>query len=287
MVAKVNHEGMRDALGWDVIEKVRGEVAVWFDEHKAVTALDVLAYAVIEHERYKTEAAEPILNRIEQLFISPFMRHILCQPRNTFDLATLIKNKGIIIVNLARTENGTDEAGMLGALFLSRLYHTALQQTNIEPFTFYLDDFTEYALPVFPRNFSQSRHLRFVLAHQHFGQLARHPHIKDSILGSAGTIIAFQVSDKDAQILNKELDIDPSDIHTPKLTHLSNHRALVKQHTYYTHMETYLPSDPRHGLHKEIINHTRTTYATPVKKVEQYVKDWYENPPPYSITVDE
>ena len=45
-------------------------------------------------QRAKDEIAEPILNRVEQLFTSPLIRNILCQPANTFDLADLMEQRG-------------------------------------------------------------------------------------------------------------------------------------------------------------------------------------------------
>jgi hypothetical protein len=231
--------------------------------------------------KYQTEVADPIVNRIEQLYSNPILCNILCQPKNSYDLAAHIKRGGIVVVNLARSTNGEDAANLLGALLFSRLYQTAMTLgTAISPFTFYLDDFTEYALPVFPATFSQSPHLRFVLAHQHMGQLDDYPRIRSAILGSAGTLIVFQVSAHDAErYLLPELDLDLNDRHTPKLTHIQSFQAIAKLtqdgYTSTLNMFTPLPPESTHNHSAAIIKNTRTQYATPRADVEASIRQWY------------
>jgi hypothetical protein len=233
-------------------------------------------------QKYQTEVADPIVNRIEQLYSNPVLANILCQPKNSYNLADHIKRGGILIANLARSANGEDAASLIGALLFSRLYQTALTLgTTLDPFTFYLDDFTEYALSVFPTHFSQSPHLRFVLAHQHMGQLDDYPRVRSAILGSAGTLIVFQVSAHDAErYLIPELDIDFNDRITPKLTHITSYRAIAKLtqdgYTNTLNMFTPLPPEPTHNHGEAILNNTRIKYATPRADVEAYIREWYE-----------
>jgi hypothetical protein len=231
--------------------------------------------------KYQTEVADPIINRIEQLYTNPILCNILCQPKNTYNLAEHIQNGGIVVANLGRSANGEDAANLLGTLLFSRLYQTAMTLgQRSSPFTFYLDDFTEYALPVFPQTFSQSPHLRFALAHQHMGQLDDCPKVRSAILGSAGTLIVFQLSAHDAERYFKdELDLDPSDLRTPKLTHIPSYQAIAKVtqdgYTNTVNMFTPVPPVPEHNYSDAIINNNRIRYATPRADVEQYVRAWY------------
>ena len=98
-------------------------------------------------ERQKSEITEPILNRIEQLFMHPLLRHVLCQPTNTFDLKQLMDSNGILLVNLASGTVG-EEATFLGSMLISYLYSNALRRdptSNPPPFTCYLPEFADLA----------------------------------------------------------------------------------------------------------------------------------------------
>ncbi len=43
------------------------------------------------------------------------------------------------------------------------------------------------------------------------------------------------------------------------------------------YMETTIPQEPKHEHFKEIIEHTRSTHATPRSKAEQHVIDWFDS----------
>jgi hypothetical protein len=232
--------------------------------------------------KYQTDVGEPIINRIEQLYSNPILCNVLCQPKNTYNLADHIQRGGIVVANLGRSANGEDAANLLGTLLFSRLFHTAmtLGERSV-PFTFYFDDFTEYALPVFPQTFSQSPHLRFALAHQHMAQLDDYPKVRAAILGSAGTLVVFQLSAHDAdRYFKQELDLDPSDYRTPKLTHIPSYQAIAKVtqdgYTDTVNMFTPVPPVPQHNYSDAIIENNRILYATPRAEVEEYVRDWYD-----------
>ena len=235
-----------------------------------------------ETKRKRGEIGDPVCNRLKHLYSNKVLSNILCQPKNTYDLAEHIKNGGIILVNLGRSENSEGNAGLLGTFLFSRLYQTALTLGHRSaPFTFYLDDFTEYALPVFPATFSQSPHLRFVLAHQHMAQLDDYPKVRSAILGSAGTLIVFQVSASDAErYLKPELDLDPNDIKTPKLTHIQSFETITKltQNGYTDTIRFFTPKPtvPMYPHSAAIINNNRTRYATPRADVERYIREWYQ-----------
>ena len=156
--------------------------------------------------RQKSEIAEPILNRIEQLFMHPLLRHVLCQPKNTFDLKQLMDGNGILLVNLASGTVG-EEATFLGSMLISYLYSNALRRdpkSTPPPFTCYIDEFADLATTAFTRTLSTCRKfgLRFVIAHQYLDQLPRD--IRASIFGNIGTTLFFQVGSTDAALLERE-----------------------------------------------------------------------------------
>ena len=68
MVAKVDNERVFDAVLWDVIEYVRGKVAIWFNKDKTVTCFDVLPYTVFEHDAFSGVRFADEIHRASSFF---------------------------------------------------------------------------------------------------------------------------------------------------------------------------------------------------------------------------
>jgi hypothetical protein len=228
-------------------------------------------------QRAKDEIAEPILNRVEQLFTSPPIRNILCQPKNTFDLADLMEQRGILLVNLATGEVG-EEAEFIGSLYLSHIYHTALRRDPrraLAPFTCYIDEFADFATATFTKTLSQCRKygLRFVLAHQYINQM---PHdVRSSVFGNIPNFIMFRVGHEDTDILERYVTYERSNPHLHELQ--NGHAYLNALDTPTCLIQTYERPEPAHGMTDFIIEHSRTTYGVPRTHVEQYIKDFYND----------
>jgi hypothetical protein len=234
-------------------------------------------------QRAKDERTEAVLNRVEQLFTSPPIRNILCQPHNTFDLAELMEKRGILLLNLATGEVG-EEAEFIGSLYLSHIYHTALRRDprrTLSPFTCYVDEFADFATSTFTKTLSQCRKfgLRFVLAHQYINQM---PHeVRSSVFGNIPNFIMFRVGHEDTDILERYAAYQPRD---PRLHELPNGHAYVNVLDAPTcRIQTYERPEPVHGMADFIIEHSRTAYGKPRKEVEHYIRefynDWYDDHP--------
>jgi hypothetical protein len=233
-------------------------------------------------KREQSETAEPILNRIEQLFMHPLLRHVLCQPENTFDLKKLMDNHGIILVNLAAGTVG-EEAAFLGSMLISYLYSNALRRDphgTPPAFTCYIDEFADLATTAFTRTLSTCRKfgLRFVIAHQYLDQLPRD--VRSSIFGNIGTTLFFQVGSSDADLLEREGYFETGYRHFRRLGALpfgTMHAVLLQNGSNATHqIQTEERPEPRHCLAQFIKEHSRTAYAMPSADIESYIRDWYE-----------
>ena len=228
-------------------------------------------------QRAKDEIAEPILNRVEQLFTSPPIRNILCQPANTFDLADLMEQRGILLISLATGEVG-EEAEFIGSLYLSHIYHTALRRDPrrvLHPFTCYIDEFADFATATFTKTLSQCRKygLRFVLAHQYIKQMPQD--VRASVFGNIPNFIIFRVGHEDTDVLERYVDYQRRD---PRLHDLRNGHAYINAlDTPNYRIQTYARPEPAHGLAEFIIEHSRTAFGRPRKDVEQYIKDYYDD----------
>lgn len=228
-------------------------------------------------QRAKEEIAEPILNRIEQLVTSPPIRNILCQKANTFDLADLMEQRGILLINLATGDVG-EEAEFIGSLYLSHIYHTALRRDprrTLAPFTCYIDEFADFATATFTKTLSQCRKygLRFVLAHQYIKQMPLD--VRASVFGNIPNFIMFRIGHEDTDVLDRYVKAERRE---PPLHELPNGHAYINVlDTPNCLIETYGRPEPAHGIADGIIQHSRDTYGVPREDVEQYIKDFYDD----------
>jgi hypothetical protein len=235
-------------------------------------------------KRQQAETTEPILNRIEQLFMHPLLRHVLCQPKNTFDLMQLMDSNGILLVNLASGTVG-EESTFLGSMLISYLYSNALRRDphgTPPPFTCYIDEFADLATTAFTRTLSTCRKfgLRFVIAHQYLDQLPRD--VRSSIFGNIGSTLFFQVGSTDADLLEREGYFETGYRHYRRLAALpfgTMHAVILKDGSNDTcQVKTEPPPDPRHGLAELIKQHSRSAYGMPAHIIERYIRNWYERP---------
>ena len=257
----------------DVLEHVTDPVTLnyWRNEYEK------------KPSRQKSEITEPILNRIEQLFMHPLLRHVLCQPKNTFDLKGLMDGNGILLVNLASGTVG-EEATFLGSMLISYLYSNALRRDPMStppPFTCYIDEFADLATTAFSRTLSTCRKfgLRFVIAHQYLDQLPRD--IRASIFGNIGSTLFFQVGSTDAALLEREGYFDPSYGHhrSPAALPFGTMHAVILQDgsNAMLQVQTEPRPAPRHSLAALIKEHSRSAYAMPSEKIEAYIREWYDD----------
>jgi Type IV secretion-system coupling protein DNA-binding domain len=84
-------------------------------------------------DRYRAEAAGPILNKVGQLAASPALRAILGQHVPKFDLSYAMEHRGILIANLAKGRIGEQAANMLGSLLVSHLQLAAMGRSAQPP----------------------------------------------------------------------------------------------------------------------------------------------------------
>jgi hypothetical protein len=230
-------------------------------------------------KRDQSDMAEPILNRIEQLYLSPLLRHVLCQPANTFDLKGLMDNNGILLVNLATGTVG-EEAAFLGSMLISYLYSNALRRdlhSSLPPFTCYLPEFADLATTAFSRTISTCRKfgLRFVLAHQYLEQLPRD--VRASIFGNIGSTLFFQVGSTDAALLEREGYFEEGYLHYRRLAALpfTTLHAVILQNgsNVMLQVQTAPPPEPRHCFGEVIKKHSRSTYAAKLEDMEAYIRE--------------
>lgn len=191
-------------------------------------------------ERYRQEAIEPVLNKVDQ-FLSPFsIRHVVGQERSTINISHLMNEGKVLIVNLSKGKLGTSPAHLLGALLVTAFAQAAEQRAEIpeegrREFTLFVDEFQNFATDSFATILSEARKYRLslVVANQFFSQLPEH--LQDAVLGNCGTTSVMRVGAKDALLLANHLGLRNS----AALMDTSNYEAWVKV------VERGSPGDPR------------------------------------------
>ena len=171
--------------------------------------------------RLRAEAISPVLNKVGHFLSSPLLRNILGQARSTLDLREIMDSGGILIVNLSKGKIGDDASGLLGALLVTALQLAAMSRADVpeenrRDFFAYIDEFSNFTTEAFASTFSEARKYRLALtvASQFIEQLDEPT--RASLFGNVGTTIAFQSSQRDAEILAQHLggDLLPADLLT-------------------------------------------------------------------------
>ena len=181
-----------------------------------ITDPTVKAFWVDEYEkwddRYRKEAGAAIQNKVGQFVSNPLIRNIVGQPKSSFDLRDMMDNKKILIVNLSKGQIGEQNAGLLGGMFITKLYLAAMSRADLErsemdalpPFYFYVDEFQSFANESFADILSEARKYKLALtmAHQYVAQMP--DEVREAIFGNIGSMVVFRVGPGDAEHFERE-----------------------------------------------------------------------------------
>lgn len=181
-------------------------------------------------DKLRVEAIAPIQNKIGQFVQSPMIRNIIGSPHSTVDLAKMMDEGKIVIVNLSQGKLGEDNAALLGAMFITKMQLAAMhrvyqKEEDRRDFYLYVDEFQNFATKSFLKILSEARkyRLNLTLANQYIGQID--DEVKKAIFGNVGTLITFLVGAEDARSLSFEFgnEYKPEDF-----VSLGNYQILLK-----------------------------------------------------------
>lgn len=189
-------------------------------------------------DRYRAEAAGPILNKAGQFAASPALRAILGQHAPRFDLAYAMDHRRILIANLATGRVGEQAANLLGSLLISHLQFVAMGRSALAPedrvpFFAHVDEFQTFSSDAFASLLSEARKFsaHFCLANQYLDAIA--PPVRAAVLGNVGALLVFRVSGYDALLLASEFDPLPHS----ELVDQPPYTAWLRQGVGHDHVE--------------------------------------------------
>ena len=76
-------------------------------------------------QKYATEAGAAIQNKIGQFTSNPIVRNIIGQPKSSFDFREAMDAKKILILNLSKGRMGDENAALVGAMLITKIYLVA------------------------------------------------------------------------------------------------------------------------------------------------------------------
>jgi hypothetical protein len=223
----------------------------------------------------------PIQNKVGQLLMSPHLRNILGQIRSRIDARFMMDKGRIFIADVSKGKLGADKANLLGALLVTQFELAALSRSDIpesarRDFHLYVDEFQSFATNSFVSILSEARKYRLclTLSHQYTDQLR--PEIRDAVFGNVGSLVAFRVGQRDAEILEREFgEAYPA----RRFVDLRNHEICIKvlkdgEHDDPFVVRTLPPWGNRHNHRQRIIRRSREKYGAPRAIVEDKIRRW-------------
>jgi hypothetical protein len=245
----------------------------------------VRSFWVDEFERanmpLRQEMVAPVQNKVGQMLMSPHLRNILGQIRSRLDARFMMDNGRIFIADVSKGKLGADKANLLGSLLVTQFELAAMSRSNIpeyerRDFYLYVDEFQTFASDSFTSILSEARkyHLSLTLSHQYTDQVR--PEIRDAVFGNVGSIVAFRVGQRDAELLENEFG---GEYAASQFVDLENYQICARiledgRHGNSFFAKTLPLWGERHGMSQRIIRRSREKYGMPRAIIEDRIRRW-------------
>ncbi|HXT10538.1 MAG TPA: type IV secretion system DNA-binding domain-containing protein [Candidatus Angelobacter sp.] len=149
-----------------------------------------------------------ILTRLDTFLAQKPIRHMVSQPENKLDFATIMDSSKILLAKLPEGLLGRENSYLLGTLLVSKFQQIAMsrqaQQISARrDFWLYIDEFANFITPSMAEILSGARKYRLglTLAHHELHQLERNKEVASAVMSHPYTRVVFRVGDDDAKKL--------------------------------------------------------------------------------------
>ena len=242
-------------------------------------------YAMIEENRkLLSDTVAPIQNKIGRYLSPRIIRNILGQTKSTFNIREMIDNKKIFIANLSKGKIGEENTSLLGGLLIARIYTAAMERVDVPEnerpdFNLYIDEVQSFTTDAFVDILSEARKykLSLVINHQFTEQLPIE--MRAGIFGNVGTMITFNVNQKDAVVLSQEFApyVLPEDILSLPNYHIYL-RMVINDRISEPFSAVSVPFRYEAYGYRDIIKQkSREKFAVPRDVIEDKIQRWVEN----------
>ena len=236
---------------------------------------------------HKSEVLDYITSKFSRFVTDPVVRHIIGQSRTTLNFTDVVNNRKILLVNLAKGKIGAFNSHFLGFILVSRMLISFFERTQQAvsdrvPFYLYIDEFQNFATTGLESMLSEGRKygLGLVLANQYMVQLSES--MREAVTSNVGTICAFQVGQRDAEFIAREMypafsvdDMVNMPAYHMAIKLLNNGQSLLP----FT-LKTYPEHRPsRQDLAHAIRQHSRYRYGRSASLVSDEIREQFECSP--------
>jgi len=238
------------------------------------------------NERYATEAAAAIQNKVGQFAANPLIRNMMGQSKSSFNIRDVMDKKKIFIANLSKGRIGEGNASLIGGMLITKLYLAAMSRaemgidalTEAPPFYLYVDEFQSFANESFADILSEARKykLSLTIAHQYIEQMSEE--VRAAVFGNVGTTISFRVGAFDAEVLEKEF---APQFLAEDLVNLGFAQVYLKLmidgigSAPFSATTLNRPERPEKPFRDEVIASSREQFSTGRASVEAVIQDWH------------
>ena len=243
-----------------------------------------IALKIKSNDYSLADMAAYVGSKLARLTHNSLMRNIVLQERSTIDFAEVMDRRRILLVDLCKGKLGETNSSFLAMILVSLLQRAAFARSprnDTADFFLYVDEFQNVATENFVTLLSEARkyRLNLVLANQYLHQIPEET--RAAVLGNVGTLVAFRVGAKDAEILEQEfLPVSTR----ADLINLPNYHAYVRTlfggavtrpFNIRTHLDTM---QPEAGVASRVME-KRLDYTVPREDVEAAIARRWAGPP--------
>jgi len=157
---------------------------------------------------FREEAISPVLNKVRAFTTDPLLRAIIGQPRSSFDFRWALDCRKVILCDVSKGEIGSDNAILLGSLIVMQEKLAALSRSDTPesdrvPHLLFAEEAQNF-IGDFESILSETRKFSLILAIATQGIDSLSRQMAAAIFTNAANLIAFRVSNTDAERLQNE-----------------------------------------------------------------------------------
>ncbi len=169
-------------------------------------------------QREKQEMIPYFAAKFGQFTTNTLIRNIVGQTKSAFDIADVMNNGKILLMNLSKGLIGDINSTLLGLIVVNKIQVAAMRRqreaaTARKDFFLYIDEFQNFVTPSIESILSEARKYRLglVLAHQYIDQLEKDSKLagavslKGAIFGNVGSMMFYKIGPQDAEVCAKEM----------------------------------------------------------------------------------
>jgi hypothetical protein len=236
---------------------------------------------------HRSEILDYITSKFVRFVMDERVRNVISQTHYTLDVRRVMRDRKILLVNLAKGVIGPETAQFIGLLLLPQILIAALGRASLPPeqrelFCLYIDEFHTFETQALASALAEGRKygLSLTLANQYTSQIA--PSTLNAIMGNVGTIGSFRVGVNDAPLIAQEM----APVFTPDdLINLPNFQLAMKladgDDASIPFLTRTAPlgraADP--AVASEIITRSRLIYGVDAARIKLQVDERYKSAP--------